>query len=97
LLNAVTGWDMTAQDLTEVGERAYNLCRLFNVREGMSRKDDTLPARVGEHLPRGATKTSIITEADLARMLDEYYELRGWDEEGIPTQERLAALGLAER
>jgi aldehyde:ferredoxin oxidoreductase len=94
MLSAVTGWDVTAEDLTRVGERAYNLCRMFNVREGMSRKDDTLPARVGEHLPRGATKDSVITPEDLNRMLDEYYAWRGWDENGIPTPERLSALGL---
>jgi len=95
MLSNLTGWNMTAHDLTEAGERAFNLCRMFNVREGMSRADDTLPARVGESLPRGATKGSVITQADLDRMLDEYYAFRGWDENGIPTPERLEALGLS--
>ncbi|WP_003544142.1 aldehyde ferredoxin oxidoreductase family protein [Desulfotomaculum nigrificans] len=94
LLNALTGWDVTPKELMEIGERIFNLCRMFNVREGMNRKDDTLPARCGESLPRGATAGSVITKEDLNRLLDEYYELRGWDNNGIPTPEKLRSLGL---
>ncbi len=94
MLNNLTGWNLTADDLTEAGGRAFTLCRMFNAREGVSRKDDALPARTSESLPRGATKGSVITQSDLDRMLDEYYAFRGWDENGIPTRERLEALEL---
>jgi len=94
ILNAVTGWDMTVDEWMKLGERVFNLCRMFNVREGMSRKDDTLPARVSESLPRGLTKGSVITKEDLNRMLDEYYELRSWTKDGIPTEAKLKDLGL---
>ena len=88
----VTGREMTIDDFIKTGERIFNLKRLYNVRLGISRKDDTLPfrsltfKRVGQgltpHLP------------PLGEMLSEYYEYRGWSEEGIPTQEKLKGLGL---
>ncbi|MGI5838439.1 MAG: aldehyde ferredoxin oxidoreductase family protein [bacterium] len=93
-LNAVTGWDTTVEELLRTGERLYNLKRLYNVRCGISRKDDILPPRIltqprreggaGEHLPA------------FGPMLDEYYRHRGWSEEGIPTPAKLRELGLAE-
>jgi aldehyde:ferredoxin oxidoreductase len=92
---AITGLPMTEQELMVVGERIFNVCRLFNVREGFSRKDDTLPGRMGDHLPRGATSESTITQEDLDRMLDEYYAFRGWSKDGIPTEERLRQLGIS--
>ncbi|MEW6662389.1 MAG: aldehyde ferredoxin oxidoreductase family protein [Bacillota bacterium] len=94
LVNALTGWDVTPKELMEKGEMIFNLCRMFNVREGMSRKDDTLPARCSESLPRGATAGSVITQEDLNMLLDEYYRLRGWDSNGIPCREKLDSLGL---
>jgi aldehyde:ferredoxin oxidoreductase len=93
-MTAITGEEFSSARFMEIGARVFNLCRLFNVREGMSRKDDTLPARMAEPLPRGATSGSVITPADLDRMLDEYYDFRGWTRQGIPTPEKLAALGL---
>jgi aldehyde:ferredoxin oxidoreductase len=94
LLNATTGNDYTLDEVLWVGERTWNACRLFNVREGFSRKDDTLPDRVGEAMSRGGSKGSVITKADLAEMLDRYYVLRGWDANGIPTKEKLQSLDL---
>jgi len=93
-LEAVTGMTITPKEMMVIGARVFNLCRMFNVREGFSRADDTLPARLAESLPRGATKGSTITREDLDRMLDEYYAARGWSRGGIPTPERLAELGL---
>jgi aldehyde:ferredoxin oxidoreductase len=78
-----------------VGERAFNLCRAFNVREGITRKDDVLPARLLEPLPEGPYQGEAISKGTLNKMLNIYYELRGWDKEtGIPTKEKLKELGL---
>ncbi|MBI5253360.1 MAG: aldehyde ferredoxin oxidoreductase family protein [Euryarchaeota archaeon] len=78
-------------ELLRVGERIFNLERLFNVREGFTRREDTLPARfLKEKIPTGNSKGSM---ADLD-ILDEYYELREWDSEGKPEPQKLKALGL---
>ena len=91
-LNYVTGWDMDIAEMMRSGERASNLKRLYNVRLGMSRKDDTLPFRIQhEPLPDGGAKDYL---PDLDTMLNEYYEYRGWTQEGIPTRAKLEALGL---
>ncbi len=90
----VTGWDITLEELVTAGERIHNLCRMFNVREGIRRADDTVPARLGEPLPEGAAAGETFSAEDLAKLLEEYYALRGWDENGVPTPETLARLGL---
>lgn len=92
-LTALTGTNYDKDKLLEVGERIWNLQRAFNVREGFSRKDDRLPHRLtSEPLPNGPDKGSVV---HLERMLDEYYEARGWDKAtGWPTREKLEALGL---
>lgn len=94
-ISLVTGWSISLADLLETGERIYNLCRLFNIREGANRADDVLSPRLSQPLPAGATAGEIITREDLNKMLDEYYQLRGWDKEGIPLPETLQRLGLA--
>ena len=76
------------------GERIWNLIRMFNVREGISRKDDSLPPRMYEPLPDGPTKGNAFTEEMFRGMLDEYYGLRGWNENGIPTKTKLKELGF---
>ena len=97
LLGAVTGWRPTTAELTAVGERIINLERIFNVREGISRKDDTLPYRVtSEEIPQGPHKGHRILPEKLEELLDSYYEKRGWDENGIPGKERLERLDLKE-
>lgn len=92
-LNLVTGWNFTKEDFLEAGERIFNLKRLYNVREGMSRKDDTLPPRILNH-PRGGGSGDNLPY--LNKMLHEYYQIRGWDEFGIPTKETVKRLGLEE-
>ncbi|MCG8513944.1 MAG: aldehyde ferredoxin oxidoreductase family protein [Halanaerobiales bacterium] len=87
LFNAVTGLNLTNQDLIKIGERIYNLKRLYNVRCGISRKDDSLPPRIltqkrGPNLP------------PLGKMLNEYYAYRKWDEFGVPTEAKIKELGL---
>jgi aldehyde:ferredoxin oxidoreductase len=94
LLNAATGWDLGPDELMLTGERITNLKRMFSVKRGISRRDDTLPARVlTQRLTSGGTRGNIF---DLGVMLDEYYAVRGWDENGIPTRAKLAELGLEE-
>ncbi len=96
MLRAVTGWDVTVEELERTGERIVNLERLFNVREGVRRRDDTLPWRVmHEPIPEGPSAGMFCPPEELAAMLDEYYRLRGWDADGVPSAERLASLGLA--
>jgi aldehyde:ferredoxin oxidoreductase len=92
---AATGWDVSLAEWMTAGERAFNLSRAFNVREGMTRKDDTLPARLMEPLREGLYEGQAIPRAELERALDAYYGVRGWDKgSGIPTRTRLEQLGL---
>ncbi|OGL09078.1 MAG: hypothetical protein A3I14_01575 [Candidatus Rokubacteria bacterium RIFCSPLOWO2_02_FULL_73_56] len=96
MLRAVTGWDVTVEELERTGERIVNLERLFNVREGVRRAQDTLPWRVmHEPIPDGPSAGLYCPPAELSAMLDEYYALRGWDADGVPTPARLAALDLS--
>ena len=76
-----------------IGERIVNVERLFNIRQGLTRKDDTLSERfLKEPIPSGPTKGRVL---DLEPMLDEYYKARGWDAEtGRPTRAGLERLGL---
>ena len=95
MVRAVTGWDMTVEELERAGERIVNLERLFNVREGVRRAQDTLPWRVmHEPIPEGPSAGAFCPPDELSAMLDAYYALRGWDGEGVPTASRLATLDL---
>jgi aldehyde:ferredoxin oxidoreductase len=95
LLEAATGRKTTAGFFQQVGERIWNLIRLYNLREGLTAEQDRLPQRiVSEPLPGGPQKGSRISRADMKLMLDEYYALRGWDERGCPTKEKLHELNL---
>ena len=92
---ALLGREVTAKDLELAGERIFNLARLFNIRAGLSGRDDTLPQRIYSHpLPSGATAGKTLPEAEFKNMLAQYYSLRGWDESGQPGQAKLAELGL---
>lgn len=91
-LKAATGVKMTLEELMKAGERIWNLERLFNLKAGISGKEDRLPDRLlKEPMPSGPAKGNVVK---LEKMLPEYYELRGWDKEGVPTKERLKELGL---
>jgi len=90
MLNSM-GFSLTPDEFLKTGERIWNLTRMFNVREGFDREDDTLPPRMFE--PRGDTGWTIRRE-EFERTLDEYYRLRGWDENGIPKEETLKQLDL---
>jgi aldehyde:ferredoxin oxidoreductase len=95
MVRAVTGWDVSVEELERVGERIINLERLFNVREGVRRSQDVLPWKVmHEPIPEGPSAGMYCPPEELDGMLDAYYALRGWSREGVPTPERLASLGL---
>jgi aldehyde:ferredoxin oxidoreductase len=95
MVRAITGWDVTVEELERVGERVINLERSFNVREGVRRAADVLPWRVmHEPIPEGPSAGMYCPPDELGAMLDRYYSLRGWDPDGVPTRERLASLGL---
>jgi len=93
-LNNITGWNFDLKELMKTAERSYNLRRLYNVRLGISRKDDTLPMRfLSQRRGEGGAAKAL---PHLGAMLSDYYEYRGWSDEGIPTPEKLAELGLSD-
>ena len=97
MINSVTGWGLSLADVEKVGERIYNLERAFNCREGIRRQDDTIPARtLNQPIPAGPSKGMYTPRAEFEAMLNEYYQLRGWDAKGVPTIAKLKELGLAE-
>ncbi|WP_312832562.1 aldehyde ferredoxin oxidoreductase family protein [Sedimentibacter saalensis] len=91
-LKVSTGLDYTNRDLLKTSERGIALQRLINVRDGMSRKDDTLPPKMLQAAVIGGRVGK--SPAAFEKMLDDYYKLRGWDENGIPTAKTLEELGL---
>ncbi len=94
VLEALTGHDFTPE-LMSIGERIYTLERMILNREGIRRKDDQPPERiVKEAVPSGPTKGRFLTSEMYNTMLDEYYEERGWDRDGVPTSETIEKLGL---
>ena len=95
ILSLLLEREITAAELTTIGERVYNLAHLFNEREGFSRKDDYLPARIyNEKLTTGATEGKLMPKAEYEKMLSAYYKVRGWDQDGKVTAEKKQALNL---
>lgn len=96
MANLATGFDYDLEELTQVAERIFTLERLYNVREGSRRADDTLPPRfMTEAIPSGPSKGMYTSREELDTMLNEYYSLRGWDPiTGIPLDETIHRLGL---
>ena len=100
LIKLATGIKFSKAQLMQIGERIYTTERLFNLREGFSRKDDNLPERYfKEPTPIGlpVARNKKIDRGKFNKMLDEYYELHGWDSEGVPTTETLKTLSLDKR
>jgi aldehyde:ferredoxin oxidoreductase len=96
LIRLATGWeDYNIEEYDITNERLWTLRRLFNVREGMGRKDDVLPERhFTLPIPTGVKKGMVVSREEFEKELDKFYETRGWDQAGIPTTERLKSLGL---
>jgi aldehyde:ferredoxin oxidoreductase len=96
MFNSATGRSIDSQFFNVIGERIWNQTRLFNLREGLTVSQERLPNRiVKEPLPSGPHKGRRISEADMGFMLKEYYNLRGWDHNGKPKEDKLNSLGLA--
>lgn len=92
-LTTITGLTFTDEDLMKIGERVWNLERLFNIREGFGRRDDILPPRfLKTPLPEGGSRGRTVF---LDEMLKEYYDLRRWDSEGFPLRSKLRELGIS--
>ncbi|MGI6368411.1 MAG: aldehyde ferredoxin oxidoreductase family protein [Anaerolineae bacterium] len=92
-----TGIDLTPEELAAVGERVCNLKKAFNIREGWTRADDTLPPRILEDpIPDGPSKGYFVSREELALLIDDYYQARGWTEEGLIPRDKLIELGLAD-
>lgn len=103
LVSAATGVEISPTELLKAGERIWNMERIVNIREGFWRKDDSLPQRWFEPIKVGEMEMGLmdyyrqrsLTREDMEKLLDDYYKERGWDvEKGIPTEEKLAELGL---
>ena len=97
ILSHITGWDVGANELQIAGERINNLKKQFNIREGWTRKDDTLPPRVfDEVLPTGVVEGVGLSRDDLDMMVDGYYRARGWQDTGAIPDAKLRRLELAD-
>jgi aldehyde:ferredoxin oxidoreductase len=94
-INAATGWNISMHEALQIGERATNLARIFNLREGFSRKDDTLPERLFNGLHNGPLQGHALPREEFEQSLTILYRNKGWNPEtGIPTPEKLRELGL---
>ena len=94
IFNPVTGWDWTVDEVIDAGRRAFTIQRLINVRDGITKKDDILPKKMTIAAKEGGRKGKAPLPHNKA--LEEYYKLRAWDKNGIPTKESLTRLGLDE-
>ena len=96
IYSVVTGFEVTPQEMREAGERIQTIAKLINAREGLTRKDDSLPWKImNQPIPDdGAAKGAVVTKEELDLMLDDYYQARGWNNKGVPTKAKLKELGL---
>jgi Aldehyde:ferredoxin oxidoreductase len=86
------GWDCSDEEILRIGERVWNLEKIFNLEAGFTKEDDKLPKRLtSEPLPEGPAKGKV---SRVPEMLIEYYKIRGWDENGVPTKEKLEELSI---
>ncbi len=95
LVNAATGWDVTLEELMRLGERRIQMMRVFNVREGFSRKDDRLPDKFFKPLAGVGPSAGVAVDRDLLeKAIDQHYETLHWTNDGVPTPQRLNDLQL---
>jgi len=96
IVNAVTGWGLTLEELMAIGERGLTMARLFNVREGFTGSDDRLPEHVMKPHVSGVLSKVRLDPDDLKAQVRTYYQQRGWADDGVPKPDTLARLGLQE-
>jgi aldehyde:ferredoxin oxidoreductase len=95
LVNGVTGWDTTEEELADLAKRGLAMARIYNMREGKTRADDRLPDRLHEPIKYGPLSDKLLTRERVDEVVTEYYRGLGWDEQtGIPTVETRQKLGL---
>jgi len=95
VLNQATGFNFTEKSIMKVGERIFNLARLFNIKNGRTKKDDIIPDRfLKEKMTAGILKGKIMTKEFFIKLLEKYYKLRGWNNEGIPENRKLKDLNI---
>jgi aldehyde:ferredoxin oxidoreductase len=94
LTSAVTGWDTSVMEQLRVAERILTMCRMFNVREGLTADDDRLPARFFEPTKEGPLADKSLDFEEMERAKRYYYYLMGWDERGVPMAEKMEELGI---
>jgi len=96
LLAAVTGWNVTLWEVMKAGERTINMSKKYNLREGFTKEDDRLPERLFEELQNGNLEGETISKEEFEIAISTYYEMAGWDVEGIPSKGKLLELDLEE-
>ncbi len=94
MVRSVTGWNVNLFELLKVGERRLNLMRAFNAREGVGREADTLPKKLTQALTGGASDGIAVTQEEVEAAKDLYFEMVGWDENGLPKRAKLEELAL---
>jgi aldehyde:ferredoxin oxidoreductase len=94
IVNAITGWDTTAWELMKVGERGTTMAKAFNVREGLTKEDDYLPERLYQPIGNGPQKGLKLTKKVFEQARADYYQMMGWDEDGVPTRGKLEELDI---
>jgi aldehyde:ferredoxin oxidoreductase len=95
IIKAITGWEVSLWELMKLGERRLNMMRVFNIREGLSPKEDKLPERVFNPIESGPKKGLSLSRADFDYAVEVYYKLRGWDLlTGLPAKEKIFELDL---
>jgi aldehyde:ferredoxin oxidoreductase len=93
-LHGATGMKMDWESMSRIGEKIWNLEKLFNLGAGFTKDDDMLPKKCYEPIVGDSSEGAVIDEGSFEKMLEEYYSLRGWDAEGVPSGEKLRELGI---
>jgi aldehyde:ferredoxin oxidoreductase len=94
IVNAITGWDTTAWELMKVGERGTTMAKAFNVREGFTKADDWVPERLFQPIENGPQKGLKFSKEVFKQAVTDYYQMMGWDENGVPTRGKLEELDV---
>ncbi len=87
----LNGMELSLKELLQIGEKIFTMKRVFNTKCGITRKDDIIPPRIQRPLEQGVLKGKVVK---IDAMLEEYYKFRGWDNNGIPTQQKLIQMGI---